>query len=590
MSSSAASRRHVCLEYQSTAYDSSKEEAPLAPLPTSSSCCASSGPCVCSPRAPSHAVTPTPTRDEADDECDKARDECGVFGIYTSQRNASRVTFFALYALNHRGQESAGIASMDDLGMHVHKGMGLVSQVFTEHDIDTLRGSIAVGHTRYSTKGGSKLSAAQPFVLECDLGQLAIAHNGQVACASALRSLLLSRGTGLFTNSDTELIAQMLARPHDPADAAALLAASKTSSSSAPARSRGVSAADAGEAAAAGMIVTDTARATPSWPAWVARISAFMRDCEGAYSLALLTREALYGVRDPYGLRPLCIGNLVEADGSTTWHLASESCALATIGASYVREVHPGECVRIDDSGVHSYMPTRVARRTPAFCVFEYIYFARPDSILEGQMVHSVRTRLGRQLAREAPCITADIVSGVPDSSIAAAIGFAEEAALPFSEVFCKNRYIGRTFIKPDDNLRKNAIQLKYNPLTHILAGKSVVLVDDSLVRGNTLAQLVPLLRRGGAREVHVRISSPPIRHPCYMGVDIGTYDELVAHTLTDVEAIRASIGADTLAYLSQEGMMSSVKEGARRETDAPIGHCSACFTGEYPLKHDDAF
>ena len=260
----------------------------------------------------------------------------------------------------------------------------------------------------------------------------------------------------------------------------------------------------------------------PVWPAWVARIAAFMKDCAGAYSFVALTRDAVYGVRDPVGLRPLCIGQKVESDGSRSYHLASESCPLATIGADFVREVDPGEIVRLDGEGISSFTPFGPARARPsAFCVFEYVYFARPDSILEGQMVHNVRTRLGARLAIEAPA-DVDIVSGVPDSSIAAAIGFATSAGLPFTEVFCKNRYIARTFIKPDDTLRKNAIQLKYNPLTHVLKGKRVLLVDDSLVRGNTLAQLVPLLRKGGATEVHIRISSPPIRHPCYYGVDIG--------------------------------------------------------------------
>ena len=336
-----------------------------------------------------------------------------------------------------------------------------------------------------------------------------------------------------------------------------------------------------------------------------------MRDCEGAYSLVALTKDGLYGIRDPYGLRPLCVGRAKGIDGSWSYHLSSESCAFGTVGGDYVREVRPGEVVRLDRNGVRSWMPladpalvsggsaaaaTAAAAvvslpRSPAFCVFEYVYFARPDTIFEGQMVHAVRTRLGAQLAREAPALGADLVSGVPDSSIAAAIGFATAVGLPFSEVFCKNRYIGRTFIKPDDALRKNAIQLKYNPLSHVLQGRRIVLVDDSLVRGNTLRQLVPLMRKAGAAEVHVRISSPPIRHPCFYGVDIGTYDELITTHKSTVEAICAYIGADSLEYLSHDGMLAAVREGVPKVGDdgsvRATGHCSACMTGEYPVLFD---
>jgi amidophosphoribosyltransferase len=370
----------------------------------------------------------------------------------------------------------------------------------------------------------------------------------------------------------------MLARPHDPAIAETYLARERASSG-------------------ADKIVPPKNVLAPAWPAWVARIAAFMKDCEGAYSLVILTRDAVYGVRDHFGLRPLCVGKQKQPDGTDSFLVASESCAFGTVGAEYVREVQPGEIVRLDIDGIHSFFPLRemkeVVPRRPAFCVFEYVYFARPDSILEGQMVHNVRTTLGAQLAKEHPVLAADIVSGVPDSSIAAAIGFSTHSGIPFSEVFCKNRYIGRTFIKPDDALRKNAIQLKYNPLTHVLRGKRVVLVDDSLVRGNTLAQLVPLLRAGGAVEVHVRISSPPIRHPCFMGVDIGTYDELIAHKIEDVKQICDHIGADSLEYLSYAGMMTAVNAGISpssagsgeveieiADCNTPTRHCAACFTG----------
>jgi amidophosphoribosyltransferase len=476
---------------------------------------------------PAGALSPTGQK--------QLEENCGVFGV-VGPANSSRLVFFGLYALNHRGQESAGLASMDRGGIHVHKGMGLVSQVFDEHDIEQLPGNIAIGHTRYSTAGGSKLAGAQPFVLETDLGQLAIAHNGQVAKQAVLRKLVLSRGVGLFSNSDSEVIAQMLARPHDPAEAAAFAAAGGVKSAPAPPVATEAGAGAAAASADASAPTTPGAPAAlPVWSCWLARMAAFMRDCEGAYSLVALTKDGLYGVRDPYGLRPLCIGRSEAPDGSFAYFLASESCALGTVGADFIRELRPGEVVRLDRNGISSWMPladpvvssaiikSPPMPKAPSFCVFEYVYFARPDSILEGQLVHSARTRLGARLAREAPVLHADIVSGVPDSSIAAAIGYANELKLPFSEVFCKNRYIGRTFIKPDDAIRKNAIQLKYNPLTHVLQGKKIVLVDDSLVRGNTLRQLVPLLRKGGAVEVHVRISSPPIRHPCYYGVDIGT-------------------------------------------------------------------
>lgn len=444
----------------------------------------------------------------------------------------------------------------------------------------------------------------------------------QVAQQFALRKIVLARGVGLFSTSDTELIAQMLARPHDIADAMSL---AEEDEEAEEAKATGTPEASPRTGMRSARKSWDGA---PLWACWVARIASFMRECEGAYALVALSPDGIFGVRDPYGLRPLCIGRSTAAnkDGTRGYMLSSESCAFGTVGAEFVREVQPGEVVHIDPvRGIRSWMPLvrpplrggrpSVPAPSPAFCVFEYVYFARPDSLLEGQMVHAVRTRLGAALAREAPPPdTATLVSGVPDSSIAAAIGYARVCGLPFSEVLCKNRYIGRTFIKPDDSMRKNAIQLKYNPLTSVLEGKSVVLVDDSLVRGNTLRQLVPLLRRGGAKEVHIRISSPPIRHPCYYGVDIGTYEELISTSHPSVESIRAYIGADSLAYLSHDGMMAAVRAGNNSEefvpsapvaagtrsagapgnafaTDIECGpnktHCSACFTGVYPVKHD---
>lgn len=353
----------------------------------------------------------------------------------------------------------------------------------------------------------------------------------------------------------------------------------------------------------------------------VQRIAALVAQAEGAFAFVVLAGDAVYGTRDRFGFRPLCIGNrLNPTTGDVSYFLSSESCALGTVGASLVREVHPGEIVRVDARGVHSWvaMPKLQPRIQPALCVFEYVYFARPDSLIEGQLVHSVRQRLGRVLARECP-VEADIVSGVPDSSIAAAIGYSAVSGLPYTEVFCKNRYIGRTFIQPDQTLRNNAIHLKFNALTHNVAGKRLVLIDDSIVRGNTLRKLVPLLREAGAKEVHIRISSPPLRHPCYMGVDIGTYDELIAHGAESIDQIRDHIGADSLEYITHDGMMDAVKEGigghhphapaaaeprhtssstggevtsshsklqaASSRWSMPTGHCSACFTGKYPIR-----
>lgn len=460
-----------------------------------------------------------------DDALDRPREECGVFGIYAPGADVGRLTFFALYALQHRGQESAGIATCDGVSAQVHRGMGLVTQVFHEDHLKPLRGHMAVGHTRYSTTGVSQLANAQPYLVETLHGPLGVAHNGNLTLAPTLRRKLLERGVGLMSSSDTELIAQMLAAPPPGGDA------------------------DGAD--------------------WEARIKSFMAQAEGAYSLVVLTREALYAVRDPLGLRPLCLG---EMPGG--WVAASESCALGTIGASYVREVRPGEIVRIDGSGLRATVGREPG--PPSLCVFEYVYFARPDSLLEDQSIHLLRQRLGAELAREAPA-DADVVIGVPDSATPAAIGYARESGIPYTEGLTKNRYIGRTFIQPNDQLRRSGVHLKFNPLRANLEGKRVVLIDDSIVRGNTSGPLVKLMREGGATEVHVRVSSPPVRHPCFMGVDMATYEELIAHRKT-VEEIRDHIGADSLAYLSHAGMMRAVRG------DRVGGHCSACFTGEYPL------
>jgi len=445
---------------------------------------------------------------------DKPAEACGVFGIVAPGDEVARLTFFALYALQHRGQESAGIATTDGHLAYVHKGMGLVAQIFDEDNLRALRGIMAIGHNRYSTTGTSTLRNAQPYLIETAIGPLGVAHNGNLVNAPHLRLALLQRGVGLTSSSDSEVITQMLAGGHGD---------------------------------------------------WMARIRAFMAQAQGAYALTVLTRDGVYGVRDPWGFRPLCLGRLESG-----FCLASESCALGTIGAEFVREVRPGEIIRLASGSITSVQGRPPEKR--ALCTFEHIYFARPDSLFDEQTIHQVRQALGRQLAREAPA-DADLVIPVPDSSIPHAVGYASESGLPFSEGLIKNRYIGRTFIQPTDRLRKSGIALKYNPLSTV-AGKRVVLVDDSIVRGNTAGPLVRLLRGAGAREVHVRVASPPIRFPCFMGVDMATEDELIAANKT-VEETCQHIGADSLAHLSLEGMMAAIGNE---------GYCNACFHGRYPI------
>jgi amidophosphoribosyltransferase len=456
---------------------------------------------------------------------DSPREACGIFGIHAHDVDVARMTFFALYALQHRGQESAGIATSDGRVANIHKGMGLVAQVFTEENLYPLRGHLAIGHTRYSTTGSSKLRNAQPYLIETALGPLGVAHNGNLTNSPQLRRDLLQRGVGLASSSDSEVITQMLA-------------------------------------GAVGMT-------------WEERLRAFMSRARGAYSLTILTQEAVYGVRDPWGFRPLCIGKM-NGDG---WVISSESCALSTVGAEYVREIEPGEIVRLDRDGMHSTVGAAPAER-PSLCIFEYIYFARPDSLLGGQSVHRVRRHLGEQLARESP-VEADLVMGVPDSATAHAIGYAAESGIPYGEGLMKNRYIGRTFIQPDDRLRRRGVALKYNPLPDSLKGKRIVLVDDSIVRGTTSGPIVGLLRQAGAVEIHMRVASPPIMHPCFMGVDMATREELIAANKT-VDEIGEYIGADSLKYLSLEGLTKAVNHPME-------GHCVACFCGDYPLDLDES-
>lgn len=464
-------------------------------------------------------VQATPNNADSGWISDKPAHECGIFGIVSPDADVARLTFFGLYALQHRGQESAGIAVSDGRRLKFHKEMGLVSQVFDEHNLQPLSGYMAIGHTRYSTTGSSKIENAQPFVIESALGPLAVGHNGNLTNASSLRQELLHRGVGLTSTSDTEVITQMLAGTYDQT--------------------------------------------------WEEKLQRFMRRAEGAYCVVVLTRHALYAMRDPWGLHPFCLGKL----GDNSWVVASESCAFGTIGATFLRDIEPGEIVSITEEGPH--VLARMPMPRQAHCLFEYIYFARPDSMLQGRMLHATRVAQGRELARESPA-DADVVIPVPDSATPAAIGYAQESGIPYSEGLIKNRYIGRTFIQPDDRLRKIGIALKFNALNDNLHGQRVVMIDDSIVRGNTSGPIVRMLRDAGAREVHVRVSSPPIRHPCYLGVDMATYPELIAHRLS-IEEIRQHLGADSLAYLSLEGL---IRASGQRSKE----FCTGCFTGKYPV------
>ncbi|MBI5284429.1 MAG: amidophosphoribosyltransferase [Chloroflexi bacterium] len=445
------------------------------------------------------------------------REACGVFGVYAPGEDVARITFFGLYALQHRGQESAGIATSNLRTLYVKTGMGLVSQVFDEDDLSYLPGKFAIGHTRYSTTGASHLDNAQPFRVSGPNGELALGHNGNIVNAAVLRDDLKREGVPFATGSDSEVIAQMLA--HAPG-------------------------AD-----------------------WKERWGHVMRKLNGAYSLAVITPDAMMMARDPMGNRPLCLGKL-----DSGWVAASESCALDHLGATFIREIEPGEVVYIDADGLQSFKP--IEEQSTAFCVFEYIYFARLDSVLDGKLVYPLRMKLGRELAKEHPA-DADIVIGVPDSAIAAAIGYSQASGIPFVEGLVKNRYVGRTFIQPDQRLREQGVHLKYNPLREVLQDKRVVVVDDTIVRGTTTLRVIQMLRKAGAREVHMRVTSPPITHPCFYGIDMGTRWELIGAQKT-VDEIRDHIGADSLGYLSREGLVGGV-------ASTKDGLCVACFTGEYP-------
>ena len=444
-------------------------------------------------------------------------ESCGVFGIYAPNEDVARLTFFALFALQHRGQESAGIATTDGEGIQVFADMGLVSQVFSEESLSSLTGNIAIGHNRYSTRGSNRITNVQPIVVGEGSNTIAVAHNGNIINAEYLHKELCERGYSFHSSTDTEVIANL--------------------------------------------ILSSTEND------WVGRIKYAMNRLKGAYSLTIMTRDALFGVRDPLGVRPLCLG---KVNGG--WVIASESCALDHIGASVEKEIEPGEIVSINAGGVDSHS---IASGRRVFCIFEYLYFARPDSVINGRLLYQARQAMGAGLAEEYP-VDADLVMGVPDSATAAGVGYAIRSGIPLGEGLIKNRYVGRTFIEPDQRIRDLGVKLKFNPMPHVLSGKRVVLVDDSIVRGTTTPKVIGLLRRAGAREVHMRICAPPLRYPCFFGVDMATQRELIAAHKT-VPEIKDFIGADSLGYLSLEGLFKALA------LPKDI-FCAACFTGDYPI------
>lgn len=450
---------------------------------------------------------------------------CGIFGFCSSNPvGCSKTVFFGLYAIQHRGQDSCGIASSSNgLNIKIHKNMGLVSQVFNETNINELKGNMAIGHVRYPTEGGSDISGCQPLQINTFHGQIAVVQNGQLVKYEELRDSLTQRGIGYFSSSDCETIMQILSinEPH---------------------------------------LIGDI---------WIHKIKKLMDMARAAFSIILMAPNALYAFRDSYGYRPLCLGEL-----NGDYMVSSESCSFETVGGKYLRELKPGEIITITPG----YYETEIYKPEPkeTFCIFEQVYFSRPDSILNNQYVHQVRQNIGHQLALEQPVKNADVVIGVPDSATPHAIGYAAELNIEYNEGFSKNRYIARTFIQPDDTTRNHMIKLKYNTLGCNLKDKIVVLVDDSIVRGNTIKPLINILRSAGAKEVHVRVASPPLKYPCYMGINMKTYEEMIANQMP-IENIAEYVGANSLEYLSYEGLMNAVKKGAPDDN-----FCGSCFTGEY--------
>ena len=449
---------------------------------------------------------------------DKFREECGVFGIF-GHAEASNLTYLGLYALQHRGQESAGIAASDGVRIRLSKAMGYVNEAFDSTALAGLPGTMAIGHVRYSTAGESRLANAQPIVIDSVHGQFAIGHNGNLVNAGDLRDALVGNGAIFQTNSDTEVVVHLFARARtDSAEAAIIEAISQV---------------------------------------------------RGAFSFIMMTKDRLIGVRDPHGFRPLAIGRLGEA-----WVICSETCAMDLIGATYVRDVEPGEMVVVSATGLKSIKPFGIAPPAQQ-CIFEHVYFSRPDSYVFGESVNEIRTEFGRRLARES-AVDADVVVPIPDSGVCAAVGFAEQSGLPMRMGLIRNHYVGRTFIQPQQSIRHFGVRVKLNPVRSILEGKRVVLVDDSIVRGTTSRKIVRMVRSAGAREVHMRVSCPPTISPCFYGVDTPRRSELIGATHT-LEEIRKYLDADSVAYLSLDGLTASVPNGTK-------SYCTSCYTGVYPV------
>ncbi len=450
---------------------------------------------------------------------DKLKEECGVIGVYSNNKEiVPRSVYYGLYALQHRGQESAGIASSNDGGIEYHKGMGLVPEVFTDEILDKLQGNISIGHVRYSTTGKSHINNAQPLVAKCKGGSIALAHNGNLVNAEAIRGMLEDQGVVFQTSIDTEVMANLIARNNKEN-------------------------------------IEES-------------VKKVMEIIKGSYALVIIAEDKLIGARDRYGLRPLCIGK--TEDG---YVLASESCALDTIGAEFIRDVEPGEIIVIDENGLKAIKSDRWCRKS--LCIFELIYFARPDSKIDDISMYLFRSESGKILAEESP-VDADVVISVPDSGTPAAIGFAEASGIPYGVGLIKNKYIGRTFIAPNQSLREQGVKIKLNVLKENIEGKRVVMVDDSIVRGTTSKRIVQMLKKAGAKEVHVRVSSPPVAHSCHFGIDTPYRSQLIGATRS-IEEIKDFIGADSLAYLSCEGLLKSA--GYNK------GFCMACFDGEYPME-----
>jgi len=458
---------------------------------------------------------------------DKFHDECGVMAVH-GHSEASKLAYLGLYALQHRGQESAGIASSDLVRLHNIKAMGLVADIFTEDVLGRLPGSLAIGHTRYSTTGDSALLNAQPIRVECNKGTIALAHNGNLVNAHILRRQLEQNGSIFQTTSDTEVVVHLIAQSKEQTLPDAI--------------------ADA------------------------------LKRIEGAFSLVLLTRDRIFAARDPHGFRPLSMATLPSPAGRPSVVFASETCAFDLIGAHYERDVKPGELVVVSNEGVHSRV--FAAPRQQSSCIFEHVYFSRPDSVIFGRSVQESREALGRELACEAP-VDADLVVPVPDSGVTAAIGYSNESAIPFSFGLIRNHYVGRTFIEPEQRVRDFGVRLKLNPVQHLLKGKRVVLIDDSIVRGTTSRKIVRMVRDAGATEVHMRISCPPTISPCFYGVDTPSKKHLIAANKS-VEEIREYIGADSLAYLSLEGLKRACAQ------EDKVAYCTACYTGKYPTDFVD--